>query len=124
MAVGGNRGAPEMQGRLKKFDSGERPTVFGADQARDAAGEFIVGVEIGEDELLRLDHGRRDREETTVGADVDCLRRLLEGLIVETAVEKDAHRGLYAAPSTLLHAHRRMRIRSAGGAMKPSPDEF
>ena len=102
MAVGGDDCAPEVERGLQKFDGCENSAAIRADEARDAAGELFVVLEICDDQLLRGNHRRGNGEEAAVGANVDGFGAFLKRLVGEAAVEKNAQGGANAAGAALL----------------------
>lgn len=101
MAERRNRRTPKSQRRLKKFDGGERLASFGANQAGDAAGEIVVGLEVRHDQFLRWDDRSRNRKQPAVRTHVHGSRMLPKGLIAHSAVKKDLRRGANATAPPL-----------------------
>lgn len=84
---------PEVRRGLEKFEGGESVAVVGTDESSDAAKGVLVGLKVGNDELLELDDVRREGDEAAGPADVGGVGRFGKGRVRRMAVDEHGHAG-------------------------------
>ena len=134
IAAGGNRARalcahrrnscpPKSRGGLKEFHPGEQFSLFSPNQPGNAAGKFLIRLQIGEDQLLRVCHFGSQRDEGAARAHIDCLGVFLEGFVAHASVEQNRHRCRHTRSAPLLEIIPRVPVARLAPQMRPAWQE-
>ncbi len=82
-----------MRRGLEKFEGGESVAIVGMDEPSDAAKGVLVGLKVGNDELLESDDVGREGDEAAGAADIGGGGRFGKGREHRMAVDEHGHGG-------------------------------
>lgn len=100
---------PEAGRRLQEFNGYKSLSRLGSGQACYAAGEILVGLQIGDKKRLSSVELYRKSHQSSLSTDVGCFGLLREGFPLRAAVDENGHGCSYTLGPPLLEAETKTR---------------